>query len=251
MRRLPFRPLIEPGGIDNDLPIGSQFDLGAVHRTRSRAFEVDAFAVIAAAVAWTLEFVLARFPVRSAAEVGTARVDHEHSVGSAIDPDAVFLLKFCVDAQRELRGVANLENRVGFEKSARKKESEKSQEPCSQERGYCDPHQTAPAAVDLGIRRSGRGQSTSRCRFRGSHRWRADVFRGIHRARGRRLGWFGIRGGLRALRFRHVSSSLFFSTHRTKSSRAVTLSSKFWLFPSRPPSARADRRYRLLRPERP
>src|SRR5580700_3040586 len=208
MRRLPFRPLIKPGSIDNDLPIGSQFDLGAVHGTRSRAFEVDAFAVIAAAVAWALELVLARFPVRGAAQVGTPCVNHEHAVWSAIDPDAVFLLKFCVDAQRELRGIANLENCVRFEKSARKKEPEESQEPCSQECRYCDPHQTATAAVDLGIRWPRRGQSSSRCRLRGSDRRRADVLRGINRARGRRLGWLGIRGGLRALRFRHESSSL-------------------------------------------
>src|ERR1700691_4088444 len=50
MRRLSFWPLIEPRCVDNDLPIGSQFDLGAVHRSRGRPFEINSFAVIAAAV---------------------------------------------------------------------------------------------------------------------------------------------------------------------------------------------------------
>ena len=119
MRRLTLRPLIEPRGIDNDLAIGGKFDLCSVHGARGRTFEVDALAVVTAAVAGTLELVLARFPVWSAAEVGAARVDHEHAVGSAIDPDAVLLLKLGVDAEGELRRIADLENCVGFEKSAR------------------------------------------------------------------------------------------------------------------------------------
>src|SRR5580700_3290705 len=121
MRRLTLRPLIEPRGIDNDLAIGGKFHLCSVHGARGWAFEVDALAVITAAVAGTLELVLARLPVWRAAEVGAARVDHEDSVWSAIDPDAVLLLKLGINAECELRRIADLENCVGLKKSAGKK----------------------------------------------------------------------------------------------------------------------------------
>src|SRR5580658_10063577 len=65
-------------------------------------FEVDALAVIPAAVARTLEFVLAWFPIGCAAQVRAAGVNHEHAVGCAIDPDAELLLKLGVDSEREL-----------------------------------------------------------------------------------------------------------------------------------------------------
>ncbi len=58
-----------------------------------------------------------------------ARVDHEHSIGCAINPDAIFLLEFGIDAERELRGIADLENGIGFEKSAGKKEPEEGKKP--------------------------------------------------------------------------------------------------------------------------
>src|SRR5580693_8672832 len=170
MRRLTLRPLIEPRGIDNDLAIGGKFNFRAVHGTRGWAFEVDALAVVTAAVAGTLELVLARLPVWRAAEVGAACVDHEHAVGSAIDPDAILLLKLGVDAERELRRIANLENGVGFKKSAGKKKSEEGEEPCGQKTGYRNPNQAAAAAVDLSVRGTSRGKSCRRCRFRGSDR---------------------------------------------------------------------------------
>src|ERR1700684_695964 len=135
MRRLPFRPLIEPRGVDDDLSIGRQFYFGAVHRPRSRSLEIDSLAVVAAAVAGTFELVFAGFPVWRASQVGAARIDHEYPIGRAIDPDAIFLLELSVNAKRKLRGITNLENGVRFEKSAGKKESEKSEEPCGEECG--------------------------------------------------------------------------------------------------------------------
>ena len=51
----------------DDLAIWSYFDMGTVHRSRSRTFEVNSLAVVAAAVARALEFVLGWLPIRSAA----------------------------------------------------------------------------------------------------------------------------------------------------------------------------------------
>src|SRR5260370_5326256 len=200
-------PLIEERGVDDDLAVGRQLHVGAVHGARGRPFEVDALAVIAAAVAWTLELVLARFPVRRTTEVRAARVDHEDAVRCAIDPDAVFLLKLGIDPESELRGIANLENGVRLEQSAGKKESEEGEEPCSQERCHGDPYQPPPPPVDISVRRARRGKSSRCCRLRRSHGWRAYVLPRIHRARGCGLRRFWIRGRLAALRLRHTSSS--------------------------------------------
>ena len=58
---LSLRPLIEPRNIHHDLSVRRQFHIGAIHGTRCRSLKVDAFAVVATAVAGTLEFVLAGF----------------------------------------------------------------------------------------------------------------------------------------------------------------------------------------------
>src|SRR4029077_16306884 len=92
MTGLPLRPLIEPRSVDDDLAVGSQFQVRAVHGTRRGTFEVDSFAVVSAPVAGTFEFVLASFPVGRATEMRTTREDNEHAVRCAVDPDAVFLL---------------------------------------------------------------------------------------------------------------------------------------------------------------
>src|SRR3984885_11268300 len=102
MRRLSLRPLIKKRGIDDDLAIGSEFELGSIHGSRGGPFEVDPFAVIAAAVAWTFEFVFGGLPVRSAAQMCAASVDHKQTVRCAINPNAIFLLKFGVDPKRKL-----------------------------------------------------------------------------------------------------------------------------------------------------
>ena len=41
------------------------------------------------------------------------------AVGSPIHPNSEFLLELGINAERELRGISNLENRVGFKQSAR------------------------------------------------------------------------------------------------------------------------------------
>src|SRR5262249_39109177 len=78
--RLSLGALIEARSVHDDLPVGSQGYVGAVHGSWCGTFEVHAFAIIAAAVAGTLEFVFASFPVRSAAEVRAARVDNKDPV---------------------------------------------------------------------------------------------------------------------------------------------------------------------------
>src|SRR5438132_11282420 len=96
----------------------------AVHRTRRRAFEVNSFAVVAAAMAGGFEFVVAGFPIRSASQVRAACVNRTETIGSAIHPDAVFLLPFGINAQAVFRGIADLENGVRFKECARQEETE-------------------------------------------------------------------------------------------------------------------------------
>src|SRR6266404_9687168 len=107
---LSLGPLIKARSVDNDLTVGRQFDVGAIHGARRGAFEVDAFAVIAAAVTRALEFVFAGFPVRRAAEMGAARVDDENAIGRAVNPDAIFLLPLGVNADRVVGRISDLED---------------------------------------------------------------------------------------------------------------------------------------------
>src|SRR6476660_166656 len=94
-----------------------------IHWPRCRSLEVDPFAVVPTPVARALKFIFARLPVRSAAQVRAARVNHEKAVWRAVDPDAVFLLKLRVDSERKLGRVANLEESVRLEECPRQKES--------------------------------------------------------------------------------------------------------------------------------
>src|SRR6266404_3309429 len=137
---LSLGPLIKARSVDNDLTVGRQFDVGAIHRARRRAFEVDAFAVIAAAVTRALEFVFAGLPVRCAAEMGAARVDNENAIGSAVDPDAVFLLPLGVDAERVVGRIANLEDGGRLEEGAWQEETEEGDKPGAQKARDCTPH---------------------------------------------------------------------------------------------------------------
>src|ERR1700730_9939467 len=123
MTGLAFGPLIEARGVDHDLAIGREFDVCAIHRARRGAFEIDALAVVSAAVARALEFVLAGFPVRRAAEMGAARVDDENAVRSAVDPDAIFLLPLGVYAQRVVGRIANFEYGGRLKERARQKKT--------------------------------------------------------------------------------------------------------------------------------
>ena len=99
MASLPLGPLIKTGNIDNDLAVWSQFYVRPVHGPGSRAFKVDTLVVITATVARTLEFVLARFPVRRAAEMSAPRVNDKQPVRRAVHPDSVFLLKLSINTQ--------------------------------------------------------------------------------------------------------------------------------------------------------
>ena len=108
--RLSLRPRVELRRVHQDLAVRREFKMRAVHRTRRGTFKVDALAVVSTAVTWTFEFVLAGFPVRSAAQVRAACIDDEEAIRRAIDPDAIFLLKFRINTQRKLGRIANLEN---------------------------------------------------------------------------------------------------------------------------------------------
>src|SRR5215469_8406785 len=150
VRWLAFGPGVQLGRINQNLTVRSQFDAGAVHGTWSRALEVDSFIVVSAAVARTLEFVFARLPIWSAAQMRAARVDHKKAVGRAVNPDAIFLLELGVDAECEFRWIADFENGVRFEKSTWKKETEEGEEPRHQEAGDHGPDKAPAMAIDFG-----------------------------------------------------------------------------------------------------
>src|SRR5579871_637675 len=150
VRWLALGPGIKFGCVDENLAVRSEFDVSAVHGTRCRAFEVDTLAVVSATMARALEFVFARLPIRGAAEMRATSVDHEEAVRRAVDPDAILLLKFGVDAKRKFRRVADFEQSVRLEKSARKEEAKESQKPGHQEAGDHGPDEAAAMAVDFG-----------------------------------------------------------------------------------------------------
>src|SRR6185369_3678070 len=93
-----FGPFEERRRVNHDLSLGIQRHFRAVHRSRRGTFEVDTLAVVTTTVTRALELVFAGFPVGRAAEMRTARVDHEETIGSACDPDAVLLLPLRIDA---------------------------------------------------------------------------------------------------------------------------------------------------------
>ena len=99
MACLPLGPLIKAGNINDDLAVGSQFYVGSVHWSGSRSFKVDAFVVVPTTVAGTLEFVFAGLPIGGAAQMSASRINDKQSVGCAVHPDPVFLLKLSIDTQ--------------------------------------------------------------------------------------------------------------------------------------------------------
>src|SRR5260370_29874705 len=172
MAGLSFGPLIEPGGIHDDLAVGGRLHVGAVHGTGRRAFKVDAFAVVTAAVARALELVFTCFPVRCAAQMCAARINHENSVWRAVYPDAVFLLPLRVYAQSVIGRIADLENGRRLEQRTRQKETQESDEPGAEKSCNGAPHQAPAAFVEFA--------------------WRGTD--GGHASRGRGLGWAHSRG---------------------------------------------------------
>ena len=120
--------LEEAAGIHLDLACRQQLDVRAVHRPRRGTFEVHAFAVISAAVARALEFILARLPVGRAPQVSTAREDREDAFRVAHDPNTVRLLKPRIYAETKIGRITDNEYGFGFKKCAGKKEAEEHEE---------------------------------------------------------------------------------------------------------------------------
>src|SRR5215208_2323140 len=116
-------PVVELAGVDDELPFGVELDLGAIHRARRGAFEVDALAVVTAAVARALELILARLPVGRAAQVRAARVDDEEALAVTHHPDAVLLLPLRVHPERVVAGEADAEDARRLEDGARQEEA--------------------------------------------------------------------------------------------------------------------------------
>src|SRR5437899_1785442 len=139
MAGLALGPLIEARSIHDNLAIWSQLDIRAVHGTRRGAFEVHAFAVIAAAVAGTLEFVFAGLPVRCAAKVRATCINNEHAIRRAVYPNAVFLLPLGIHSERVVGGIADFENRGRLKERTRKEKAEESNEPGAEEASDGNP----------------------------------------------------------------------------------------------------------------
>jgi len=107
--RSAFFPFIKLRYVHHDLTFRIQLNVRPIHGARRRTFEVNRFAVIAAAVTGTFEFVFAGLPIRRAPEVRASRIHYEQSVGSLIHPDAILLLIFRIDAERVVAGKSNFE----------------------------------------------------------------------------------------------------------------------------------------------
>src|SRR5712692_7471311 len=175
MARLSLRPLIEPGSIHNDLIVRGIFHVCAVHRPRRGPFEVDALAVVSAPMAGALELVLARLPIRRAAQMSTASIDDKDTIGGAVDPDAVLLLPLRIHTQGVVRGVTDLENGRRLEQCAGKKETKKGDKPCAQKSSDRSPDQAPPALVDCTRLGTDGRQTGSRCCFGRTHGRRTHI----------------------------------------------------------------------------
>src|ERR1700676_1754113 len=175
----------------------------AIHGARRGALEVNAFAVVAAAVAGTLEFVFAGFPVGRAAQMSATREDDKDTIGCAVHPDAVFLLPLGVHAQSVVRGIADFEDRGWFKKRARQEKTKEGDEPGTEETHDGAPYQAAAALVDQAVVRSGGGDARSGCGFGSTHGRRANIA-GCLRGDSSRLGCVEFRFVRRGLRARHA-----------------------------------------------
>ena len=71
---------VQTTGIDRDFSCWIERDECAIHGTRSGAFEIHAFAIVAAAVAGALEFIFGGLPFGSAAQVRAAGENYEHAI---------------------------------------------------------------------------------------------------------------------------------------------------------------------------
>src|SRR6266480_2840623 len=162
MARLSLGPLVEPGGIHDNLSVWRQFHVRAIHWTRCRSFKVDTFAVVSAPVAGALKLVFAGLPIGCAAQMSAAGVDDKHAVRRAVHPYAVLLLPFGIDAEGVVRSVTNLEHGGRFEERTWKEKTKKGDEPSAQKSGDGSPHQPPPPLVDFTRLGTNGGQTASR-----------------------------------------------------------------------------------------
>jgi len=93
--------------------------MSAIHRARRGTFEVNALAVVAAAMARTFELVLASFPVRCAAEMRATSVNDKQAIRSLGYPDAILLLPFSIHPERVIAGRSDSECAGRFEDRSR------------------------------------------------------------------------------------------------------------------------------------
>ena len=175
-----FRPLVERADIDDNLSFSVETYLRAVHRSRSRAFEVDALAVVPTAMARAFEFVFTGLPVRRAAEMRAARVDDKETIGSSRHPDAILLLPLGIDAKRVVGGSPNTKDAGRFKNRARQEEPHEHQEERRECTGDGGPHDATAHLVHRRIGACFHRGSRSR-RF--SRRGRRVVLPHLHSGR--------------------------------------------------------------------
>src|SRR5262249_33607964 len=128
LRTLALGPRVKMAQIHLNLAVGCKFHVRAIHGTRRRTLEVDAFRVVAAAMARALELVFAGLPIGRAAQMRADRRDHENALGILHHPDAMVLLKFGIHAESEVGRKSDFELALRFVKCAGKEEAEKHQQ---------------------------------------------------------------------------------------------------------------------------
>jgi hypothetical protein len=176
---LAFRPRVEMTNVRDDLAIWSYSHLGTVHRSRSRTFEVNSLAVIAAAMTRALEFVLGWLPIGRAAQVRAACIDDEKLIRCAVHPNPVLLQIFLVDTERIVGWEPNLEDGRRFKEHTRQEETKERDEPCRKKSSHAAPNKSAAPPVRDGVRRSDGRYTGCGCRFRSPNCRSADVLRGV------------------------------------------------------------------------
>src|SRR5467141_2475016 len=96
------------------------------------------------------------------------RVNNENAIGSAVDPDAIFLLPLGVDAERVVGRIANFEDGGGLEECAGQEEAKEGDKPGAEKTSDCTPNQTATPVVDVVVLRTNSGYPSGGDSFRGT-----------------------------------------------------------------------------------
>src|SRR6185369_5452344 len=110
-----FWPFVKRPGVDDNLPFRIQRHLRAIHRARRRTFKVNAFTVVATAMARAFELVFTRLPVGCAAQMSAACVNDEEPIGRSRHPDSILLLPFGIDADGVVSGRSDTKDAGRFE----------------------------------------------------------------------------------------------------------------------------------------